>query len=331
MNDQTKSVPVVSVVFITYNHEPYIAQALESLLMQKTTFPVEILIGEDCSTDRSREICKSYAEKYPETVRLVISDENVGPGRNFLRTLHSAIGTYVAYCDGDDYWTDFDKLQKQVDFLESHPGCAICFHAIEVVDAAASSTVEIYRPFKDRAVLTLSELLLGNFIPNCSTMFRRGLFSKFPDWYLKLPQGDWSLSVLNAQYGDIGYLDQLMAVHRRHQGGGWTALGSARQQEYNLACLEAFEAHLDPCYCTALDAGKAACYWQLLAIYDAQGEIEKIKPMLGKALFTLRNHREARIAALVALLLKCHIPPLYRLARTIRKALSSFAPPTVSR
>lgn len=112
--------PIVSVKTLTYNHAPYIKQCIEGVLMQKTDFKFEFVIGEDFSSDGTREICEEYAKNYPDTIKLIISDSNVGARVNSIRTRESCSGKYMAFCEGDDYWTDPYKLQKQVDFLEAN-------------------------------------------------------------------------------------------------------------------------------------------------------------------------------------------------------------------
>ena len=117
--------PLVSVKMITYNHEPYIAQAIEGVLGQETSFPFELVIGEDCSTDGTREIVFDYQKKYPDIIRVITSDKNVGARKNGLRTEKACRGKYIAYCEGDDYWHHPQKLEKQVDYLERHPECGL--------------------------------------------------------------------------------------------------------------------------------------------------------------------------------------------------------------
>lgn len=122
VNDKDKIMePLVSIVCVTYNHEPYLRQALDSFLMQQCNFPFEIVLAEDCSTDSTREICDEYASKYPDIINYIRSDNNVGAVENEARAIRAAKGKYIALCEGDDYWTDVKKLQKQVDFLEAHP------------------------------------------------------------------------------------------------------------------------------------------------------------------------------------------------------------------
>lgn len=120
--------PLLSVVTITYNHEPYIAKCIEGVLMQKVNFPIEFIIAEDCSTDGTRAICEDYAAKYPNLIRLVTSESNVGALNNEKRAMLAARGKYIAFCEGDDYWTYPLKLQTQVDFLDAHLDYSVCFH-----------------------------------------------------------------------------------------------------------------------------------------------------------------------------------------------------------
>ena len=117
--------PLVSVHMITYNHEPYIRKAIECVLAQKTNFPFELVIGEDCSTDGTREIAFDYAKRYPDVIRVITSEYNVGMMNNTFRTSMACRGRYIAYCEGDDYWHHPEKLQKQVDYMETHPHCGL--------------------------------------------------------------------------------------------------------------------------------------------------------------------------------------------------------------
>lgn len=116
----------VSVLMVTYNHENFISHAIESVLMQKTSFPFELVIGEDCSTDKTREIVIRYAQNYPLIVKALLPPMNLGIRQNSLNTFKECKGKYLAFLDGDDYWTDSNKLQKQVDFLEANPDYSIC-------------------------------------------------------------------------------------------------------------------------------------------------------------------------------------------------------------
>src|SRR3989442_14564986 len=122
----------LSVCLITYNHERFITQALESALAQKTNFEFEIVVGEDCSADHTRQILVEYQQRYPNTIRWMLPGKNLGPNRNFARTLQAWRGQYIALLEGDDYWIFPRKLQEQGNFLDWHAECAIYFHALRV-------------------------------------------------------------------------------------------------------------------------------------------------------------------------------------------------------
>lgn len=210
----------VSVLVMTYDHVRFIAQALDSVLMQEAAFPWEILVSEDASTDGTREVVVEYQRRHPERIRLLLSERNVRTNRVVARGFEAARGQYVALLDGDDYWTARDKLAKQVAFLDAHPECAMCFHNARVVHEDGSRPPWNWTPPEQKPMATLEDIWLGNFIATCSTMFRRGLCEPLPAWYDALfPITDWPLHILHAEHGAIGYLDEAMGVYRYHAGG----------------------------------------------------------------------------------------------------------------
>lgn len=136
---------LVSVFMITYNHENYIEHAIEGVLMQKTSFPIELIIGEDCSTDNTRKIVREYEGRYTEIIKAQYPEKNRGMNNNFLTVLQSARGKYIALCEGDDYWTDPLKLQKQVDFLEANPEYSLCVGGFKEFNIYTEETKDIIR------------------------------------------------------------------------------------------------------------------------------------------------------------------------------------------
>ena len=163
--------PTVSVVMITYNHENYIRQAIEGVLMQKTLFRYELIIGEDCSTDKTRQICFEYKNKYPDQIKLLLPQTNQGIMQNFYSTLRESNGKYVALCEGDDYWTDPFKLQKQVDFLEANEEYSLCFHKVNVKYEDNLKDEGILHYFEEREYSGL-EIYKEWIISTCSVVFR---------------------------------------------------------------------------------------------------------------------------------------------------------------
>lgn len=134
-------VPLVSVSMITYNHAPYIAKAIEGVLMQRTNFPIELVIGEDCSSDGTREIVLEYKKNHPDIIRVITSDKNVGAKKNGYRTKAACRGKYIAFCEGDDYWHHPEKLQKQVDYLENHPECGLVHSDYDVYHVESGNRI----------------------------------------------------------------------------------------------------------------------------------------------------------------------------------------------
>jgi glycosyltransferase involved in cell wall biosynthesis len=209
-------IPIVSVWMVTYNHEKYIGQALESVLSQKTNFQFEIVIGEDCSTDTTRAILKEYQNKFPTIINAVYQDNNVGPFRNAYKfTLPKCRGKYVACLEGDDYWIDPYKLQKQMDFLENNPDYGMVYSKAKVY-------IEKDKKFKKRgfgkALSYFDELILGNYISTPTVMFRKELSFVYlkeiePENH-KWLMNDYPLWLYIASVSKIKYLNYPSSVYR---------------------------------------------------------------------------------------------------------------------
>lgn len=243
--------PMVSVIVPTYQHSAYIEQCLDGILMQQTTFPVEILVGEDESDDGTREICQRYAEAHPQLIRLrlgsrkdVIRILGKPTGRyNALGLLKAARGRYIALCEGDDYWTDPLKLQKQVDFLERHPGYTMCFHHANLLKEGEIQLFPI-PPEVDLSDVQYDDLLRTyNFITTASVLFRN-VFKSVPDWFLKVPFLDMALYAVAASKGKVKCLEDNMAVWRFTGTGSWTGLELWEQNTRLLMSFDLLMPHL---------------------------------------------------------------------------------------
>lgn len=215
---------VVDVIMLTYNHENFIAQAIEGVLMQQAGFDIKLYIADDASTDRTSEICKGYADKYPDRVNHIWNKKNLGAMTNLVNVFALCQSRYIALCDGDDYWTDPHKLQKQVDFLEANPGYAICFHAVDVLHKEVLKPSILNRSDKEETY-TILDLAEMNLMQTPSVVFRNGLFKNFPVWFNESPVGDYIMHLLNAKNGLIKYLPEIMAVYRVHDTGMWGQYG----------------------------------------------------------------------------------------------------------
>jgi glycosyltransferase involved in cell wall biosynthesis len=174
--------PLVSIKMITYNHAPFITQAIEGVLQQKTNFPFELVIGEDCSIDGTREIVFEYQKKFPDIIRMITSDRNVGMKANGHRTAKALRGKYVAFCEGDDYWHNPEKLQKQVDYLESHPECGMVFADCDVYYDRSKKFIRSFnhhKGFCSPANFDFEKIIWSGIVVfTCTVMMRRHLYEQ---------------------------------------------------------------------------------------------------------------------------------------------------------
>lgn len=208
----------LSVCMATYNHEKYISQAIESVMIQKTNFKYELVIGEDFSEDRTREICISYKDKYPDNIKLSLNKKNLGVLFNLEQTFHQCSGDYIALLEGDDYWIDSYKLQKQVGFLEKHKDFVMCAHAVKTV--FEDNIEEVNRFVSPLEISTFEDIVNhGHFIPTLSIVFRNRIIKSFPNWFYNVWSGDKALILLLSHYGKIYYMREIMGLKRVHKGG----------------------------------------------------------------------------------------------------------------
>ena len=241
----------VSVLVITYNQERYIRQALEGALAQKTDFAYEIVVGEDCSTDRTRKICEEFADQYPGRICLLPSEPNLGMHRNFRRTYASCQGKYIAMLEGDDFWTSPDKLQLQATLLDAHPDIAVSFHEVNRLDEQGRRRSGIWPNFSVPERTGLAEILQADYVPSCSMMVRRSAVPEIPEWFEELAMGDWPLLVLASLKGDLHFTLQPLATYRLHANGVWSSMDSLRVKRERLRLYLVLESHL-PSACGTL-------------------------------------------------------------------------------
>jgi hypothetical protein len=232
--------PKVTVVVQTFNHERYIAEALDSVLMQRVDFSIEVIVGDNCSVDATREIIAAYQQLYPGRVRSFLPESPMGHGGSQLLRplLERATGEYVAVLDGDDFWIHEEKLRRQVSALEEKPECAICFHDVVMFFEDASRSAWSYAGGREGTSATIDDLLgTANIIPTCSVVYRNRGVAEYPDWLWEVLCQDWALHILNARFGDIAFLPEQMAAYRVHRDGVWSRLGRVKGLEQKLAML----------------------------------------------------------------------------------------------
>jgi glycosyltransferase involved in cell wall biosynthesis len=219
MHNPTTNIKV-SVCVVTYNHEKYLAEALDSILMQEVDFPIEIEIGEDRSADKTLAICREYEKKYPGIIRLHVNEKNLGYNWNFYRTMERCQGEYVAVLDGDDFWTDPLKLKKQIEFLDKHSEYAMCFSKYYVCDE--NSRLGPATGFSGH--YNLNDVLAGKCPGTRTVVFRREyLPASMPALYDQISYADHILLALIVQHGQIYGLDEPLAAYRMNPESIYTS------------------------------------------------------------------------------------------------------------
>ncbi len=221
----------LSVCMITYNHQDYLLEAIESVLMQKTNFDFELVIANDNSPDNTdsiiQELLKTHKQRHK--IKYLNNKTNLGMMPNFVNALDNCTGEYIALCEGDDYWIDENKLQKQVDFLDQNSDYSICYHKVNLKqnDLISDDTITL----EGNQTTTIKDLANGNYIHTCSVIYRNFLFEKFPDYFYVAPVGDYFLHLLNSQFGKIYCIDEKMAIYRVHDTSYWSSKSQKNRTE----------------------------------------------------------------------------------------------------
>jgi glycosyltransferase involved in cell wall biosynthesis len=233
----------ISVIVTAFNHEKFIEQCLESILLQKGNFNMEILVGDDCSTDGSQTILEGYLEKFPQLIRILPTTANLGITKNLKRCFDACSGDYIAICEGDDYWIDPYKLQKQMDRLEKDPDLSMCFSPIILFFEETKRFEPFTKPKKsEKETITSEDLIEYNYIGNFSCcMYRSSTINKLPEGLFDLYAVDWMINISCSEIGDIGYLEDYMSVYRKHRSGAWSGLPQFRRSTRLLQLVDDYD------------------------------------------------------------------------------------------
>lgn len=311
--------PKVSICMVTYNHGKYIRQAIESALAQKTDFDYELVIGEDCSTDGTREIVAEFQSRYPERIRATLYPTNMGAYFNGTQTLLACRGAeYIAFLDGDDYWTSADKLQKQVDYLDRHPDCSLCFHTAFM--ERDGEIIEHQRKLVTRknGQYTFDDIVLENFIDVTTVLFRSFVLCNYPPKWLKnMPMGDWPLWILCAQKGNLGYIDENLATYRIHSGGTWTGQSEVLRAQNMIKALNVFRKAFR-IQSRKFEEITAKSKQHLIELWLQQGEYFKAAHVTWSLLPYAVRHSKTLSLFSFKILLRGYLPPVWQLLNQIK-------------
>lgn len=314
--------PLVSVCLITYNHEKYIAQAIESALMQQTAFKYEIIIGEDCSTDDTRAIVRCYADQHPERISALLPERNQGAHINFIATLNECEGRYIAILEGDDYWTDPNKLQKQVDYLTQNPDCSMCAHPVYFIyeNSSAPPLVSGYPP-KRKEKYTLKDIARLSFTATGSVMIRNSLVTEFPHWYYELAMGDWPFFLMVAQYGDIGFIDEVLGAYRIHEKGYWTGMMAIEKKKRIINAIDTMDEYLKYKYHGEMMSTRYTFMYGIASLYERQHDIKNARQYFVDSLKYMHYYSLVPPIAMVKLFIKLYFP-FWEKSYSLRKKVS---------
>lgn len=314
---------LVSINCITYNHEKYVVDAIESFLMQKTNFKYEILIHDDASTDRTSNIIRNYTSEYPDIIKSILQKENqYSKGLDvFCLNLRQAKGRYIAICEGDDYWTDPYKLQKQVDYMENHPECSMCFHASEI-DKVDKGKIGIVQPYNKNCISPTEDIILGDggFMATNSILYRKEVMDNPPDFYLNAPVGDYPLQIFSSTQDYAYYINEFMSVHRVEVEGSWSSrLISEKNKEKKIInlyrrlinMLKEFNEYSNGRYSNAINKKILNNEFEILII---EKKIKQLKMPKYKKIYDFLGLKEK-----TKIWINCYLPNTYKKLLNIKK------------
>jgi glycosyltransferase involved in cell wall biosynthesis len=299
-------VPLVSVAITTFNSAQWLSRALDSVLQQRVSFPIEIVIGDDCSQDTTVNVAHSHREKHPGVIRVLERSMNVGIQRNYYETFDKCKGTYIAWLDADDYWTDPEKLAIQVQTLESDQSINVCCHPVRYV----THDGEVKRdsaPSMPAGRYGLEEILRGCFVASVSAVFRNGIHRDLPQWYFDLaPITDWPIWVLSALSGDIVVLDRVMADYQHTPGSSFWGKESLFWYQRDARFYECIESILPSKWHRIVSAEKGRRYEQVAYFLRRQGKYTESREAALKAFCapTLIDNVGSKSKALLASLIR---------------------------
>lgn len=322
-DDSSVNTVQVSIICCTYNHEDYIAEAVKSFLMQRTSFPFEILIHDNASTDNTTDILKQLESKYPKQLKVIYQEEN-----QYVKAIDinfelakQAKGKYIAYCQGDDFWTDPNKLQKQFHFMESHPSYSLCVHAGNIVRSFDKKELAHNQLSDWNKTFTTSEIIEGGrglFLTN-SMFFRKSWLNEKPLFLQNAPVGDYPLAIYLALKGKVYYIADRMSSYRVEVEGSWTMSNLANAEGYRQHFIETekmldeLDTYTNGRYKPSIDLRKS---WDEIVVSVKERNFEKLKSKeLQEAYKLLPFNRKT------AILIEQYLPKLFHYLKERRRWL----------
>lgn len=323
MSAGEQSAPLVSVAVITYNHAGYVRDCLNGLVNQSCDFAYEIVVGDDCSTDGTREVVKEYMDRYQGLIKGLLHGSNMGAVPNLLAVAKACRGDFIAVCEGDDYWIDSRKLAKQAAALQANNACDLVFNPAlgKSCDDAGDDRVMSY--YGGQTYLFPAEDIIagrGGFMPTAAVMFRKSVLQKIPDWFASMVGCDDHLKVLAAARGGALYIPNIMSVYRISSKGSWTEKFTG-DGAYQVRCLKEawqrsfdLQAVLDSQYRPAFDKRRRSYLMQLM--------VSKIASRSDKADFLSMARKDISTLTYLMAFASLNVPGVKLLRRLLRAVIN---------
>lgn len=277
---------IISVLMLTHNHEPYVRQAVEGVLAQQCDQPFKLWIGEDGSSDQTKALCLEMQAEHPDRIEVLSSPSSLGMHGNFARLWAESRGELVAFCEGDDYWCDPLKLQKQVEFLEQHRDCSLCGTFTAILRMAPDGSWKVdgrISPPVLREKYSFQELISAYHFHFSSVLLRRSAVS-FPSWFGQTYCVDRPLYLLAAQNGKAGLIPEVTSVYRLHAGGMWSTLDAVRKAERSIHLFSLMSAYFPSRYAPVFKKTLGRILWSYTGEAVQQGDRAAIWPVYRKCL-----------------------------------------------
>jgi len=307
-----------SVCIFTFNHHDFIAETIEGVLSQQTHFDFEIVIGEDCSTDGTREIVESYQKRYPHKIRALLHPRNLGMMANNSYTVTQGQGEFIAVLDGDDYWINPLKLQTQVDFLEASPEYALCFHDARILNEDGSWNQHTCCGVDHKKVVTFEDIICDVHIPTSSLVFRRKALTGYPPaWFNSLNAPDRPLFLMVASNGPGYYFNETWGVYRKHSGGTWTGQHYQSRWLTHLQIYKVMNRHYQNRYNSSFCKCESRAVYVLAYLLIEEKKLKRALCFMRKyirlngGLFSMKTGTYRYILRLVVLYCKARIRRLF--------------------
>lgn len=322
--------PKVSIIMLAYNHEKYIAKAISSIISQDNLEQIELLIGEDCSNDKTRLICQEFQQNYPKVIRIITAEKNVGAHKNFFRLWCRARSEYLAFCEGDDYWIDTKKLNKQIYILDKNINCSLCGAYTQIINEENGDilkTLSLIKPLYFKENYKLIDLI-PNYNFHTSSIVLRKSSVELPSWLWNVYCTDRPLYLLATQNNKIAIcIPEIMSIYRQHLSGVWSQINFLEKAHRSIHLFHVLEHHLEKKYSKIFRNTIGNIIWYYATESLEMGDTKMAKILFWKS-FCLKflYLKISDYKLVIGILLKLYFPLVYQVHLNFSKSFKINTP-----